>query len=141
MSENYHVILFGGLADGPTFSSDSASKEGSERSLLNGDIWDADGLFWMSSITVSTGLHHQRYPSVEQLYDVLLLNDGNLNYGLDWIGDRMGGCEFSPEACRAAGLASSNGADSAIGISKPTAILLLIIGFIGLMRARGRPMP
>jgi hypothetical protein len=138
MSENYDVILFAG---GPTFFGPFASNEESERSWLNGDIWDADALFWMSSITVSPGLHHQRYPSVEQLYNLLLLNDGDLNYGLDWIGDRMGGCDFSPEACHAAGLASSNGADSAIGISKPTAILLLIIGFIGLMRARGRPVP
>jgi hypothetical protein len=141
ISENYDVILFAGLAGGPTFSSDSASDEGSERSLLNGAIWDPDALFWMSSITVSPGLHNQRYPSVEQLYNVLLLNDGDQNYALDWIGDRMGGCDFSPEACHDAGLASSNGAESATGISKPTAILLLVIGFIGLMRARGRPIP
>jgi hypothetical protein len=141
ISENYDVILFAGLAGGPTFSSDSASDEGSERSLLNGAIWDADALFWMSSITVSPGLHDQRYPSVEQLYNVLLLNDGDQNYGLESIGDRMGGCDFSPEACQDAGLASSNGAESATGISKPTAILLLVIGFIGLMRARGRPIP
>lgn len=141
ISQNYDVILFAGLAGGPTFTSDSASNEGSERSLLNGDIWDADTLFWMSSITVSPGLREQRFPSVDQLYNVFLLNDGDQSYGLDSTGDRMGGCDFSPEACHAAGLASSNGAESAIGISKPTAILLLIIGFIGLMRARGRPIP
>ena len=141
ISENYDVILFAGLAGGPTFSSDSASNEGSERSLLNGDIWDADPLFWMSSITVSPRLHDQRYPRVEQLYNVLLLNDGDQNYGLDSIGDRMSRCDFGPEVCHDAGRASSNGAESSTGISKPTAILLLIIGFIGLMRARGRPIP
>lgn len=141
ISENYDVILFAGLAGGPTFSSDSASNDGFERSLVNGDIWDADPLFWMSSITVSPRLHDQRYPSVDQLYNVPLLNDGDQHYGLDSIGDGMVRCDFSPEACHGAGRASSNGAESATGISKSTAILLLIIGFIGLMRARGRPIP
>lgn len=34
---------------------------------------------------------------------------------------------------------ASNASESAGGISKPTAILLIVVGFLGLMRARGRP--
>jgi hypothetical protein len=109
--------------------------------LLDGAAWHADPLFWMSSITVLPELDDQRFPSGDQLYKVLLPNDGDQNYGLDSIGDRWGGCDFTPEGCQGADLASSNGAEGATGISKPTAILLLIIGFIGLMRARGRPIP
>jgi hypothetical protein len=132
---------FAGLAGGPGFSSDSPSIKTSETILLDGAVWDPDPRFWMSSITILPELHDRRFPSVDQLDKVLLLKDGDPNYGLDSIGDRWGGCDFTPEGCQGADLASSNGAEGATGISKPTAILLLIIGFIGLMRARGRPIP
>jgi hypothetical protein len=141
ISENYSVIRFAGLAGDRGFSSDSPSIKTSETILLGSNVWDPYPLFWMSSMTVLPELLDQRLSSVDQLYKVLLLKEGDQNYGLDSMGDRMSGCDFSPEACHAAGLASSNGAESATGISKPTAILLLIIGFIGLMRARGRPIP
>jgi hypothetical protein len=119
----------------------SASIKNSETILVDVEVWNADPLFWMSSMTVLPELLDQRLSSVDQLYKVLLLKEGDQNYGLDSIGDKMGGCDFNPEACYSSSLASSNGAESATGISEPTAILLIIIGLIGLMRARGRPIP
>jgi hypothetical protein len=70
---------------------------------------------------------------------VLLTENWEQSYVFNRIRNEMTDCDLSPEECHGAGVAASNGAESVTGISKPTAILLLIVGFIGLMRARGKP--
>ena len=64
---------------------------------------------------------------------------GEQGIGSELMQDKPIGCDFRHEGCHAESAATVIGAESATGVSKPTAILLLVIGFIGLMRARGKP--
>lgn len=141
-SGNFHGNVFTRFAGDGAIYSDSASIKNFETVLLDTDMWDSEPFPWMPTIMVLSESHDRKFLSVDEVaFDLLLLRGGYHGYGLDLIGDRLSSCDFSPEGCQGAGLASSNGSERASGISKPTAILLLIIGFIGLMRARGRPIP
>lgn len=137
--ENHVIVIARSVGDVNDFTN-GAGFHNSAAILPVVEFPDSEQFLWLASDKTLASFDGRRLPGVDTLDGVVMLQDvAKQVSGLDPIRERRTNCEFSAEACHGAVVTASNASESAGGISKPTAILLIVVGYLGLMRARGRP--
>lgn len=130
------------LGADPGLFADRRSFRDSAAILPEGESWYSQLYSGIFLIEEPTTLRDQPFPGFDKLDSVVLFtNAADQGKASGPISGKKSDCDFSVEGCAGVGGAADHKSDSGRGISKTTAVLLIVVGFIGLMRARGRPIP